>query len=488
MLERIRSRLRWGALTLALLGAGLPGSSQTTPVDRGQRVFTCGHSFHVFVPGILADMAKGAGIRDHKIVGLSSIGGSRVVQHWDVADEKNKAKEALRAGKVDVLTLSPILLPDEGIERFAKLAVEHNPKVRVTVQEFWLPFDLYDGHTKRPKTVDHDAPAAAELKKEHEPYFKSMDEHVRDLNKKLGKEVLFVVPVGQAVIALREKIIGGEAPGLKKQSDLFTDAIGHPKPPLQALVAYCHFAVIYRRTPVGLPVPAVLAGSDNAEKLNRLLQDLAWNAVTHHPLSGVKARAEPRGGDKDTKSEVNLLAGGDLSRNWTTTGNWKLDNEGVVTLMPRKGEKGWQRYDAYLWLNKQYRDFEAEFEYKVEKGGNSGFYFHVGDKTDPVKQGIEVQISDSASEKSGAKLTDHDSGGIIPGIPPTKNAAKPAGEWNRMKVTCKGNKVTVLLNGEVVNEAALDSRTLKDRPSAGYIGFQDHGLPLALRNLRLQEL
>ena len=44
---------------------------------------------------------------------------------------------------VDVLTLSPIWLPDEGIEKFAKLGLEHNPDIRVTVQEFWLPNDTY---------------------------------------------------------------------------------------------------------------------------------------------------------------------------------------------------------------------------------------------------------------------------------------------------------------------------------------------------------
>src|SRR5262245_56138653 len=66
-------------------------SSDTT----GQKVFSAGHSFHVFVPGILTDMAKGAGIQNHVAVGLSAIGGSRVIQHWDVADEKNKAKDAL---------------------------------------------------------------------------------------------------------------------------------------------------------------------------------------------------------------------------------------------------------------------------------------------------------------------------------------------------------------------------------------------------------
>jgi hypothetical protein len=183
---------------------------------------------------------------------------------------------------------------------------------------------------------------------------------------------------------------------------------------------------------------------------------------------------------------VDLLKGGDLKEHWTTTGNWKLDKEGVVSLEPRPGEKGWTRYDAYLWSKKQYKDFEADFEYKVAKGGNSGFYFHVGDLKSPVEKGIEVQIYASHGRKG--KLTDHDSGGIIPGFPPTKNAAKPTDEWNRMQVAVKGKKVTVVLNGETVNEVSLDAGKLKTRPPTGYIGFQDHGLPLWLRNIRVREL
>jgi hypothetical protein len=306
MLERIRPVFRWGAGPLVLLflagslltvSAGQSGDKKNAPqagaVTDGQRVFSCGHSFHYFVPPILSDMANTAGIKDHKAVGLSAIGGSRVIQHWNVAQEKNEAKKALSAGKVDVLTLAPIYLPDEGIEKFVHLAVENNPKIRVTVQEFWLPWDVYDTEAPlKARKVDHNAPTAAELRKAHEPYFKSIDDHVRELNKKLGKQSVFVVPVGQAVIALRAKIIDGKAPGLKTQEDLFTDAIGHAKAPLQALAAYCHFAVIYRKSPVGLPLPAVLAKAKNPdwdEKLNRLLQELAWDAVMQHPLSGVKA-------------------------------------------------------------------------------------------------------------------------------------------------------------------------------------------------------
>ena len=285
----IRPRHFWFAVALLPAILALQDVARGQQQLVGQRVFSIGHSFHFFVPPILSDMANNAKIADHRQVGLSAIGGSRVVQHWDVPEEKNKAKEALRSGKVDVLTMSPIHLPDEGIEQFVKLAVEHNPQVRVLVQEFWLPFDLYDTTFKqRPKQVDHNVATAQSLKELHAPYFKSMDRHVQELNEKYAQAVQ-VVPVGQAVILLREKIMAGEAPGLKQQEDLFTDAIGHARPPLQALVAYCYFAAIYRRSPVGLPVPAVLrkGETDASAQLNRLLQEIAWESVSTHPLSGV---------------------------------------------------------------------------------------------------------------------------------------------------------------------------------------------------------
>ena len=274
-------------IPLLLAGPSVAGEKKDAPA-KGQRIFSAGHSFHYFMPPILRDIALKAGIKDHEQLGLSAIGGSRVIQHWDKAEDKNEAKKALKAGKVDVLTLAPIHLPDPGIDKFVTLALENNPDVRVTVQEFWLPFDIYDTTFKlRPAKVDHDALKIDELRSLHKKYFEDMDAHVRELNKKHGKEAVFVVPVGQAVLALREKIVAGEAPGLKKQSDLFTDPIGHAKAPLEALVAYCHYAVLYKRSPVGLDVPAVLSKAAEAKALNRLLQEIAWEAVTRHPLSGV---------------------------------------------------------------------------------------------------------------------------------------------------------------------------------------------------------
>ncbi|HEV3144401.1 MAG TPA: hypothetical protein VGZ47_10990 [Gemmataceae bacterium] len=292
MLSRSQRNLHYFALALVFV-LPVANTRADEPAVKGQRIFTCGHSFHFFVPQILADMAKKAGIQDHQQVGTSFIGGSRVIQHWDVPEEKNKAKEALKVGKVDVLTLSPILLPDPGIENFAKLALEHIPDIRIFVQESWLPYDEIDPKNPlRGRQVDHNAATVEVLQKRTAEWTKSYEDHVQELNKKFGKQVLFIVPVSTAVVALRGKIIDGKAPGLKTQEDLFTDAIGHAKPPLAVLVAYCHFAAIYRKNPVGLPVPMALAKSPEAEELNKLLQELAWDAVSKHPMSGVKAEGK----------------------------------------------------------------------------------------------------------------------------------------------------------------------------------------------------
>jgi len=109
---------------------------------------------------------------------------------------------------------------------------------------------------------------------------------------KYGRPVVLLVPVGDAVIRLRERVARGEVPGIAGQSNLFRDNLGHGLAPITVLTAYCHLAVIYGRDPRGLPVPDALKEfglGDNTEKINRILQDVAWEAVTAEPLSGVKS-------------------------------------------------------------------------------------------------------------------------------------------------------------------------------------------------------
>jgi hypothetical protein len=182
-----------------------------------------------------------------------------------------------------------------------------------------------------------------------------------------------------------------------------------------------------------------------------------------------------------------LYNGKDLS-GWTTTGNWLPQEDGSLLIQPRPGEKGWQRYDAYLWSEKKYKDFVLDVEYAYPPGGNSGIYFRVADRNDPVEQGIEAQVLDTSNNPNA--LTHHDHGGIIRTVGPTKNMSRPPHQWNRMVVTCVGSHLQVELNGEPIIDTQLDQGPMKDRPLEGYIGLQDHGEPnnLKFRNLRIREL
>ena len=280
--------------TLCLTALSVCAVDLHPPVTVGQRVATCGHSFHVFTYRQVAEIATSAGLK-HELAGLSSIGGSTVQKHWAVSEEKSAVKQVLKAGKADVLTLSPIWLPDEAIEQFVKFGIEHNPALRITVQEYWMPNDEYEPvyplQTK--KKVDHNATDLAKLRDATLRYAKDIEDYVKSINQRLGKDAVLIVPVGMAAVTLREKIVKSEAPGLKTQADLFRDNWGHANPPLQILSSYCHYAVIYRQSPVGLPVPQAFKqlkdmSDDDKAKLNTLLQQIAWDTVSAHPMSGIK--------------------------------------------------------------------------------------------------------------------------------------------------------------------------------------------------------
>jgi hypothetical protein len=290
-------------LAAALLPAWVAGQDKgqenkqdAAEAPKGQRVFFASHSLMWYVPTPLGELAEAAKIKDHKLAGLQSLGGSKTLQHWNLPDEKNKAKEALKKGDVDVFVMSPIQFPDEGIENFVKLGLEKNPDMRFIVQVSWAAWDadmqtFPKGNTPK---VDRDK-TPEELKKIHADNIKAAEAQADEINKKVGKKVLYLVPSAQACIALRAKIHGKEMPGLTDQSELFRDPISHPAPPLEALNTYLHYAVIYGKSPVGLPVPALLKKAKKDawdDKFNKALQELAWETVTNYPYSGIKAEKE----------------------------------------------------------------------------------------------------------------------------------------------------------------------------------------------------
>ena len=178
-----------------------------------------------------------------------------------------------------------------------------------------------------------------------------------------------------------------------------------------------------------------------------------------------------------------LFNGKDLT-GWSTTGNWRATADGVLAIEPRSGETGWQRYADYLWTEKKYANYMLRLQYKISPGGNSGIFLGVKNKKNPVYEGIEIQILDSHGKKEAP--TPHDCGGVIGIQPPKINAARPAGEWNKIEITCHGNHLLVVFNGQQIIDLDLNQKTGRERPLAGYIGLQDHGLPIEFRNIEIK--
>ena len=317
MVISIRHRTRTRALLLAvaamLLGSAPALAQQyaSPPIAVGQKYFMATHSFNVFIgpnsrtgdPGPLAKLAHEAEIMGHENLGVQMIGGSTPMQHWsqgDGDDTKNLAKVALRKGGVDVFTMSPnAVMPEEAIDLFGDLMIETNPNGRILVQHSWSAWDgtgttASVGGSGAPDfgLEDHDLATYETIQgwidAAHAPggYLDRMRTQLQGINQRAGRDMAFVVPSADAVYRLRQEVLLGRIPGIDKQSELFRDGMGHPATPIVNLVTYVWFTTMYRQPASGLSSLVDPADPTSAER-ERLLQQIAWEAVAAEPMSGL---------------------------------------------------------------------------------------------------------------------------------------------------------------------------------------------------------
>ncbi|MEX1049548.1 MAG: DUF1080 domain-containing protein [Akkermansiaceae bacterium] len=69
-------------------------------------------------------------------------------------------------------------------------------------------------------------------------------------------------------------------------------------------------------------------------------------------------------------------------------------------------------------------------------------------------------------------------------VTPKRKADRPLGEWNRMMISIKGDRLDVSLNGRVV----ITNAQLPDVPVKGMIGLQHHGAAIDFANIWVKEL
>jgi hypothetical protein len=179
---------------------------------------------------------------------------------------------------------------------------------------------------------------------------------------------------------------------------------------------------------------------------------------------------------------VSLFNGKDLT-GWT--GKGYVVKDGTIICSP-KGRN--------LTTVKQYSNYIFEFEFKLPPGGNNGLGIHYPGSGNPAYTGMEVQILDDTAKKY-AQLKDYQfHGGLYTLKAAKKGHLKPVGEWNKEKVTVNGNKVTVKLNGTIINEANLDDLQKKYpkhqgvKRRSGHLCFCGHGDPVQFRGMKITEL
>ncbi len=198
----------------------------------------------------------------------------------------------------------------------------------------------------------------------------------------------------------------------------------------------------------------------------------------------------------DVSGWANLFAA-DLSDAEFPAGVWTVA-DGVLTASE----------DQAIWTAKDYENFALDLEFRTAPGTNSGVIVYASDIANWIPNSVEIQITDDfAEEWAKAPATWH-CGAIFGHLAPTKSVVKKPGEWNRATITCLGQKIAVVLNGERVTEMDMSrwtsaktnpdgseipawlSRPFAELTTKGRIGLQGKhaGAPIFFRNIKIKEL
>ncbi len=163
---------------------------------------------------------------------------------------------------------------------------------------------------------------------------------------------------------------------------------------------------------------------------------------------------------------------------WWTRGDitkWKIRGNEVFRTA-RAGD--------YLRTEKQYGNFTWSFEYKLQKRGNSGLSIRTPPEGWPTADGMELQLLDRPYDEP---THDQPTMAVYGHVPPLARTDKSE-QWNRVVVKVEGYVLSAWLNGQLVQHVNMANHPeLKHRPLQGWLGFQDHGNWIRVRNVHILE-
>lgn len=182
---------------------------------------------------------------------------------------------------------------------------------------------------------------------------------------------------------------------------------------------------------------------------------------------------------------VSLMPKRDIGEHWTVDGKTPMDawflRDGTI------GTTG--QPDGILRSKKTYRNFILRAEWRFQEGWepkpgqhpwpNAGFFIHAQELKDGWPVSLEVQgyfaQAGSLFGVRGGKITGAKRGPFVTDRP-------KFGSWDKYEITSKDGKITVVLNGVLVNEGT------GAWPEEGNICLQSEGWPVFYRNVSIKEL
>lgn len=293
-----------GLLARSCVPAAIPDAEfsalyETAPAPRDGplRVYYMGHSLIGYDMPVMVQALAGAGHVFHSQLGW----GANMNEHWDpeipvkgfaesnTHPQHRDPHEAIASGAYDAIVITEAVEIRDAIEyadpayflrEIAVASWQANPDARVYFYETWHQLDDPEGWLVR---IDGDLKLYWE------------DEILRRaLAYDNVTRPIYVIPGGQVMAAFVRAVEarGGVGP-IRDRGDLFTDAI-HFNDYGAYLMALTHYAVLYGRSPLGLPHRlAKLDGTqarDPGPEAARLMQETVWSVVTSYPPTGVPAR------------------------------------------------------------------------------------------------------------------------------------------------------------------------------------------------------
>jgi hypothetical protein len=261
-----------------------------TPPTAPLKTYHLGHSLvGRDMPAMLAQLAG----HDHR----SQLGwGASLQQHWNgdvpgFAEENahrhhQPAHPAINSGTYDALIFTEMVELRDAIRwhdsasalaEWAEVARAATPAARLYLYETWHRLDDPAGWLQR---IDADLPDLWE------------GQLLRPAMARAGVGTIHVIPGGQVMAAAVRAIEEGAVPGLTSRHDLFQpgDTI-HFNDLGAYLMALTHYAVLYHRSPEGLPHQLTRADGSAAQAMTaqaaKVLQQVVWQVVTRYPATGV---------------------------------------------------------------------------------------------------------------------------------------------------------------------------------------------------------